>query len=85
MHDGSVLHFKSVPDGYDPTDRRRVVSYLLEQQKNNEIVTGLLFVDETTPDLHEANRTSEVPLARLPFEKLCPGAAALNDLQNDFR
>ena len=85
MHDGSLLHFKSVPDGYDPTDRQKVISYLLEQQKKNEIVTGLLFVDEGTPDLHEANRTSEAPLARLPFEKLCPGAGALSKLQEEFR
>src|ERR1700761_92265 len=28
MHDGSVLHFKSLPAGYDPTNRERVVTYL---------------------------------------------------------
>lgn len=85
MHDGSVLHFKSVPENYDPTDRQRVISYLLGQQQRGEIVTGLLFIDESTPDLHEANRTAAVPLVRLPFESLCPGAAALNELQNQFR
>ena len=85
MHDGSILHFKSVPEGYDPANRQKVISYLMEQQKNNEIITGLLFIDETAPDLHELNRTSDTPLARLPFEKLCPGAAALDELQKDFR
>jgi 2-oxoglutarate ferredoxin oxidoreductase subunit beta len=85
MHDGSILQFKSVPEGYDPTDRQRVMSYLLDQQKNGEIVTGLLFIDQSTPDLHEANRTSQMPLARLPFETLCPGATALDKLQDDFR
>jgi hypothetical protein len=35
--------------------------------------------------LHEANRTSGIPLSRLPFEKLCPGAAALSKLQEEFR
>ena len=85
MHDGSILRFRSVPDGYDPTDRQRVMTYLLEQQNNGEIVTGLLFVDESIGDLHDTNNTSETPLSRLPYEKLCPGAAPLNRLQEDFR
>ena len=85
MHDGSVLHFKSVPEGYDPTDRQNVVSYLFEQQSKGEIVTGLLFVDESVSDLHEMNNTSETPLAHLEFEKLCPGAAELARLQENFQ
>ena len=85
MHDGSVLRFKSVPDGYDPTDRRKVTSYLLDQQSRGEIVTGLLFLDESVGDLHELNNTSETPLARMSFDKLCPGAATLEPLQEDFR
>ncbi len=85
MHDGSVLHFKTVPDGYDPTDRQKVTSYLLEQQSRGEIVTGLLFVDETVRDLHEMNNTSETPLARMDFDKLCPGSAELARLQEEFR
>ena len=85
MHDGSVLRFKSVPDGYDPTDRRKVTSYLLDQQSRGEIVTGLLFLDETVCDLHELNNTSETPLARMSFDKLCPVAATLERLQEVFR
>lgn len=85
MHDGSILQFRSVPEGYDPTDRQKVTSYLAQQQKKGEILTGLLFVDETVPDLHETNNTTEIPLSRVPFEKLCPGAAELAKLQEDFR
>ncbi len=85
MHDGSVLQFRSVPDGYDPTDRKKVVSYLMQQQSKGEIVTGLLFVDETAPDLHELNNTSEIPLSRVAYDKLCPGADALAELQQEFR
>jgi 2-oxoglutarate ferredoxin oxidoreductase subunit beta len=85
MHDGSVLRFKSVPDGYDPTDRQKVVNFLSEQQSKGEIVTGLLFVDETVNDLHEMNNTSETPLARMRFDELCPRADALARLQEDFR
>jgi 2-oxoglutarate ferredoxin oxidoreductase subunit beta len=85
MHDGSVLRFRSVPAGYDPTDRTKVTKYLMEQQRTGEIVTGVLFVDESVPDLHEANRTCETPLTQIPYQKLCPGADELKRLQENFR
>src|SRR4051794_27783872 len=85
LHDGSVLRLNSLPADYDPTDRRAAMSYLLEQQSRGEIVTGLLFLDESVPELHEANKTAKTPMAQLPFEKLCPGAAELARFQEDFR
>jgi 2-oxoglutarate ferredoxin oxidoreductase subunit beta len=85
MHDGSVLNFKAVPEGYDPTDRQNVIGYLSERQSKGEILTGLLFIDETVSDLHEMNNTSEVPLSQIKVEELCPGAAELERLQEEFR
>src|ERR1700761_1665939 len=57
LHDGTVLRLKSIPTDYDPTDRKSVMSYLTQEEKNGEIITGLLFIDETAADLHEMNRT----------------------------
>jgi len=83
MHDGSVVRFTAVPKDYDPTNRQQVLNYL--QQNHDAIATGLLYVDESVADLHEMNRTPPAALSRLPQEKLCPGAAALDELQEDFR
>lgn len=85
MHDGSLVKFTAVPDGYDPRDRRKVTAYLQEQQQTGVIPTGLLFVDENVGDLHDMNNTSDVPLMQLPYEALCPGAAELDKLMEDFR
>ena len=85
MHDGSVVRFKGVPPNYDPTDREKVVAFLEEHQGKGEVVTGLLFLDENVPDLHEMNQTSAVPLTRVPYEKLCPGSSALDALQAEYR
>jgi 2-oxoglutarate ferredoxin oxidoreductase subunit beta len=84
MHDGSVVRFTSVPADYDPTDRARVTAFLDEQQ-SGEILTGLLYLDESSADMHELSNSSEVPMVHLPFETLCPGAAALETLQEEFR
>ena len=83
MHDGSVVRFTAVPKHYDPTNRQQVVNYL--QENHDAIATGLLYVDESVADLHEMNRTPATALSRVPQEKLCPGAAALHELQEDFR
>jgi 2-oxoglutarate ferredoxin oxidoreductase subunit beta len=55
------------------------------QENRDAIATGLLYVDESVADMHEMNRTPATPLSQLPQEKLCPGAAALHELQEDFR
>jgi 2-oxoglutarate ferredoxin oxidoreductase subunit beta len=85
MHDGSVLRFRTVPPGYDPTDRQRVTAYLQERQAEGEVLTGVLYLDETVPDMHEMNNTPEIALTQVPYEKLCPGAEALNKLQEEYR
>ena len=85
MHDGSVVALKGVPADYDPTDRERVFSYLQERQAKGEIVTGLLYIDESVSDLHELSGTPDEALIKLPFEKLCPGSAALAELQEEYR
>jgi 2-oxoglutarate ferredoxin oxidoreductase subunit beta len=85
MHDGSVLTFRSLPEGYDPGDRARVVEYLQERHAAGEVATGILYVDESVPDLHELNHTSDRPLVQVPFGELSPGAAALADIQRGWR
>ena len=83
MHDGSVVRFTAVPAHYDPTNRQQVLTYL--QENRDAIATGLLYVDESVADMHEMNHTPATPLSQLPPEKLCPCAAALHELQEDFR
>ena len=85
MHDGSLVTFRSVPKSYDPTDRFSVVDYIHRCQAAGEVATGLLYVDESAPDVHEINNTVDTPLVRVPLEALCPGAAALDKLQDSFR
>jgi 2-oxoglutarate ferredoxin oxidoreductase subunit beta len=85
MHDGSVMRFRSVPEGYDPSDRMKVEEYIRDRQSRGEIATGLLFLDESDLELHELNHTPQEGLNTLPFATLCPGAEELATLQEDFR
>jgi 2-oxoglutarate/2-oxoacid ferredoxin oxidoreductase subunit beta len=85
MHDGSVVRFSQVPPGYDPASREKVYSFLTEKQRKGEVPTGILYLDTTTPEMHAAANTTDVPLNDVPFEKLCPGSATLEKLQKAFR
>jgi 2-oxoglutarate/2-oxoacid ferredoxin oxidoreductase subunit beta len=85
MHDGSMVTFREIPDGYDPSDRASVTTYLQERHQAGEVATGILYVDEVSPDMHEMNNTSAEPLVRLPFSRLSPGAARLAEIQRAWR
>lgn len=85
MHDGSTINFRKVPENYDPTNRDAVQRYLRERENVGEVATGLLYVDPGSVDMHSALNTVEQPLSDLPFEQLCPGAAALDAIQEEFR
>ena len=85
MHDGSVVRFRSVDEGYDPTDRDAAYAHLKELQAKGEVATGLLFIEPTSMDLHGFENTVDQPLVEVPFEKLCPGSGALEELQSRWR
>jgi hypothetical protein len=49
-------------------------------------VTGLIHIDETgSTEFHTLNKSSPVPLNRIPFEQLVPGRAALEKLLTRYR
>ncbi len=85
MHDGSWVKFTALPEGYDPTDRGKVFNYLQEHQAKGVVPTGLLYLDEQAGDMHAINNSSETPLVKVPYEKLCPGSKELEKLMEEFR
>jgi 2-oxoglutarate/2-oxoacid ferredoxin oxidoreductase subunit beta len=85
MHDGSVVRFRKVAAEYDPTNRDAAYAYLRARQTQGEVVTGLLYIDESAPDMHAVAGTVETPLVDLDFEALCPGSPALAELMEEYR
>jgi 2-oxoglutarate ferredoxin oxidoreductase subunit beta len=85
MHDGGWVKLRKVAADYDPTDRDRAYGYIRDAQRRGEVVTGLLYIDETSQDMHAQAETIAEPLTTVPFDKLCPGNAELQKLQQRFR
>ena len=50
MHDGSHLLLKKLGEDYDPTDRIAAIQMVEESRGRGQLVTGLLYIDESMPD-----------------------------------
>jgi 2-oxoglutarate ferredoxin oxidoreductase subunit beta len=85
LHDGTVLLLKKADPNYDPSERSKVMQYLEDHRTRGEVVTGLLYIEEDLPDLHEIAGTARTPLSDIPYEDLCPGREALMNFQKDLR
>jgi len=85
QHDGTVVRLRKLAGDYDPTNRIRVMNYLQERAAAGEVVTGLLYVDPDSVDLHEHLNTVETPLNQLSERELCPGPAALEKINASLR
>jgi 2-oxoglutarate ferredoxin oxidoreductase subunit beta len=85
LHDGSTIMLKKADEDYDPRDRAKAFDYVMKHQEDGQVATGLLYIDENRPDMHAGNKTINAPLTNLPFEDLCPGSEALDQLQDYYR
>jgi 2-oxoglutarate/2-oxoacid ferredoxin oxidoreductase subunit beta len=85
QHDGSVLRLRKTNPDYDPTDRVRAMNHIAEHQAKGEVVTGLLYVDPASEDLHAHLNTVERPFNTLDAKDLCPGSALLHKINASLR
>jgi 2-oxoglutarate ferredoxin oxidoreductase subunit beta len=85
MHDGSVLRLHKLAADYNPTDRTTAITQEHERRAKGEVVTGLLYVDPESHDLHEHLNTVAAPLNTLTAKDLCPGQAVLDKINASLR
>jgi len=85
VHDGGVIRLRKLDKDYNPRDRGAAFAKVLESQASDEILTGLLYIDETVPDMHARKKMEDRPLNEIPYAELTPGSAKLKELQAEFR
>jgi len=85
QHDGTILRLRKAAPEYDPTDRVRAMTYILEHAAKGEVVTGLLYVNPESHDLHQHMNTQEVAFNKLGAKELCPGSAMLDKINDSLR
>ena len=85
LHDGSRIVLRKLDSDYDPTDRGACTATIQERLKEEEYLTGLLFIGPGLPEFHELNETPDGPLNAVPYEMLCPGSAGMKKILARYR
>ena len=85
QHDGSKLALRKLAADYDVSDRTAALGFLQHHASKGQIVTGLLYVEKDSEDLHAHLKTVKAPLASLNEQDLCPGQAALDKINASLR
>lgn len=83
LHDGSFVILKKLDKVYNPTSRFEALRILEEAQRNNWMVTGLLYVETDKPSLTATYNLMDTPLNRLTEADLRPAPSMMktvNDL-----
>ncbi len=85
QHDGSLIKLRKINSEYDVNDKIAAMEYVQKHQSKGEIVTGLLYVDSDSQDMHDHLGTSSTPLNAMDDAALVPGSAALAKLNASLR
>ena len=85
QHDGSKLALKKIAADYDANDRVGAMTFMQVHAAKGQIVTGLLYVEPDSEDLHGHLGTVAKPLNELNEKELCPGSSALEKINASLR
>lgn len=85
MHDGSYLNLHKLAKDWDPLNRLSAMNALMNAKLKGHILTGLLYMDSSHPDLHSLLDTADKPLNQMTKKELCPGSEVLKKINMEYR
>lgn len=85
MHDGTTIRLHKLAKDWDPLNRMSAAGALQRAKQTGEILTGLLYIDRDSSDLHDLLKTSDRPLNKLDKKDLCPGSEILSKINSGLR
>ena len=85
LHDGSYLRLETISEEHDVSDRMMALNAVIEAEKEDKHVTGLLYFEEGKQTLDETENLVDMPLADLPEEMMRPSKQTLDELLANFR
>src|SRR5438445_6711890 len=85
MHDGAHLRLRKLDRDHDATDKVGALRLLADKHEKGEMLTGVFYVNTTTPSFIEQLNLSETSLARMPQELTRPSRQALDEIMEELR
>ena len=84
LHDGSHLRLRKLGEEHDPSDRLGALSLVERSREEGQLVTGLLYVDESSPDFATLEKLPRRPLRDLGEADLRPSREAFTALMGEL-
>jgi len=85
MHDGSSLRLRKLLEDYDPTNKADAVRTLMEAHSNNEVLTGVFYINTEQPTFIDLLNVVDVPLGQQPESVTRPPKSALEGLMANLQ
>ncbi|MBP1702370.1 MAG: 2-oxoglutarate/2-oxoacid ferredoxin oxidoreductase subunit beta [Chloroflexi bacterium] len=82
LHDGSRIILKKLEHEYDPHDRTAAMRILEEANAKQWLITGLIYISPTKPNLVDLHNLSPTPLNRLPENRIRPAKDTIEQVNN---
>ncbi len=84
MHDGSFIRLKKLEKGHDPRNRAEAYRVLQDAEREQLLLTGLIYYEEPRMTLPETLHLTSTPLAQLKGDALRPSKQALADVMKQY-
>jgi len=85
LHDESYIRLNKLHNDWDPLDKFSALRNLHLAHSKNEILTGLIYLNPESKDLHQILDTSDTPLNSFTKAELCPGVDVLEKINASYR
>lgn len=85
LHDGSIINLYKREDKAVITSKREAIASLEDARAEEQILTGILYLNPDSEDTHDILGTTDTPLNTLTETELCPGDKALQEFNESLR
>lgn len=80
LFDGSMIKLKKLEADYDPTDRQHATNVLEDADRENYMVTGLVYVNPNAPSMFDLYDLPEKALNRMTESQLRPSPESIDKI-----
>jgi 2-oxoglutarate ferredoxin oxidoreductase subunit beta len=84
LHDGPTVQLKKLGKDHNPTDKMSALQLLENARRSGELVTGLVYINESRSTLLDTEHVHDTPLALLPESLVRPSRESLADVMKSF-
>ncbi|MBN2469432.1 MAG: 2-oxoacid:ferredoxin oxidoreductase subunit beta [Anaerolineae bacterium] len=82
LHDGTWIRLRPLGKDHDPSDKFEAMRLLEEAHLNAELLTGLIYYDDSRPSMIDNLSVVDAPLALLEESQVRPGPEKLQEIMN---